>query len=142
MGKFYKSEYVLKNPDKYAGVKPPICRSSWERTFCQFCDDNDNVLQWMSEGIQISYIHPIKRKGSIYIPDFVIIYKNKSGQKITEMIEIKPQKEVALTEKTSQRDKLMIAVNHAKWKAAVKYCKHRSIQFRVVTENELFWQGR
>ena len=142
MGRFYKSEYVLKNPGKYAGAKPPICRSSWERTFCKFCDENDNVLQWMSEGIQISYIHPIKRKGSIYIPDFVIVYQNKSGQKITEMIEIKPQKEVALTEKTSQRDKLMIAINHAKWKAAVKYCKHRSIQFRIVTENELFWQGK
>lgn len=141
MGKFYKSAYVLKNPDKYVGVKPPICRSSWERSFCQFCDNNENILQWISEGIQIPYIHPVKRKGSIYIPDFVIVYKNKKGQKLVEMIEVKPLKEVKLTEKTSQRDKLMIVINHAKFKAAVKYCRHRNIQFRIVTEHELFYQG-
>ena len=58
------------------------------------------------------------------------------------MIEIKPSKEVTLTEKTSRRDKLMIVVNHAKWKAAVKYCKFRNMQFRIVTEKEMFWQGK
>lgn len=142
MGKFYRSEYKVLNPEKYVGQKLPICRSSWERTFCRFCDTNDNVLQWISEGIQIPYINPLKRRGSIYIPDFVIVYKNNKGQKITEMIEIKPSKEVTLTEKTSRRDKLMIAVNHAKWKAAVTYCRHRNIQFRIVTEKEMFWQGQ
>lgn len=142
MGRHYKSEYKLINPSKYVGIKTPICRSSWERTFCRFCDTNDNIIQWLSEGVQIPYVHPIKKKGSIYIPDFVIVYINKTGQKITEMIEVKPSKEVTLTEKTSQRDKMMIAVNHAKWKAAVTWCRHRDIQFRVITEHEMFWQGK
>jgi len=34
-----------------------------------------------------------------------------------------------------------VVVNHAKWEAASAYAKQRKIQFRVVSEEQLFHQG-
>ena len=47
-----------------------------------------------------------------------------------------------LTERTSQRDKLAIAINHAKWEAAAKWCRLKGVHFRIVTEGDLFHQGK
>ena len=35
----YQSKYTPMNPAKYKGdAKNIICRSSWEKRFCQYCD--------------------------------------------------------------------------------------------------------
>ena len=70
------------------------------------------------------------------------MYQNKNGTRRGELIEIKPQSQTMLTEKTSQRDKMAIAVNHAKWSAAANFCKLKGLTFRVVTENDIFHQGK
>ena len=35
-----------------------------------------------------------------------------------------------------------IALDHAKWAAAMAYCKQQGLIFRVITENDLFYQGK
>ena len=71
-----------------------------------------------------------------------IMYQNKTGPKRAELIEIKPESQTRLGAKTSQRDKLAIAINHAKWEAAAKWCKLKGVQFRIVTEGDIFHQGK
>lgn len=74
-----------------------------------------------------------------YIPDFFVVYQNKYGKQIAEMVEIKPKKQSLIESKVaSAKDKIIVAINHAKWASAVAYCKHHGYTFRVITENELF----
>jgi len=108
-----------------------------------FADNNDKVIKWASESIKIPYRNPLTGKQTIYVPDFLLVYQGKNGQPIAELIEIKPKKQTMITEKTrSARDKMAVAVNHAKWAAAQAWCKRNSITFRVITEDDIFYSGR
>ena len=141
MSKFANGFYAMKNPAKYVGKNNPKYRSGWEHSFMRFCDTNENVLQWASESIQIPYRHPLTGKHTIYVPDFLITYRDKNNQLKAEMIEIKAKKQSVLESKQSARDRAVVAVNYAKWDAAVKWCKRQGIMFRVVTEDDIFRNG-
>ena len=142
MPRFAQGKFTLKFPKKYIGTRTPTYRSSWEFHFMKFCDEHPSVEKWASESIRIPYRNPLTGKQTIYVPDFIIVYQNKNGTRRGELIEIKPQSQTMLTEKTSQRDKMAIAVNHAKWSAAANFCKLKGLTFRVVTENDIFHQGK
>jgi hypothetical protein len=58
------------------------------------------------------------------------------------VIEIKPLKEAVMERARSQRDKIMLAINMAKWQAAQKFCSANNLVFRLVTEQQLFATGR
>jgi hypothetical protein len=82
-------------------------------------------------------------KPTIYIPDFFVVYENKFGQKIAEVVEIKPKKQSIIESKVSNaKDRIVVAINHAKWGAAMGYCKSQGYTFRVITEDDLFYNGR
>jgi hypothetical protein len=34
-----------------------------------------------------------------------------------------------------------VAINHAKWQAAMAFCKQQGYTFRVITEDDLFRNG-
>ncbi len=142
MPKFANGKYQLTNPSKYAGTKAPTYRSGWEHTFMRFCDNNSSVINWASEPVQIPYRNPLSGKQTIYVPDFLIMYQDKKGKKRAELIEIKPKSQTLVNEKTNQRDKLSIAINHAKWEAAAKWCKLKGLRFRVVTEDDIYHTGK
>ena len=143
MGNWAKGKYTPKNPTKYIGKTTPTYRSGWELTFMTFCDSNDNILYWASESLRIPYKHPLTGKQSIYVPDFFVVYENKFGKKIAEVVEIKPKKQSLIESRTaSARDRAIVAVNHAKWQAASIYCKAQGFMFRVITEDDLFYNGR
>jgi hypothetical protein len=108
----------------------------------QFCDKNDHVLRWASEAIKIPYRHPLTGKMANYIPDFFVVYQNKHGKQIAEIVEIKPKKQSLIeSRKASASDRAVVAVNHAKWASANAYCKQNGFAFRVVTEDDLFYKG-
>lgn len=143
MAKYAQGIFVPTNPKKYIGNNKPKYRSGWEFTFMQFCDKNDHVLQWASESIAIPYRNPLTGKNANYIPDFFILYQNKYGKQIAEMVEIKPKKQSLIESKVANaRDRATVAVNHAKWAAAMAWCKNAGITFRVVTEDDLFYNGK
>ena len=137
-----RGRFTPKNPDKYMGGKDPIYRSSWELTFMQFCDNHPSVIQWASESISIPYRNPLTGKNTIYVPDFFIMYQDKNGKNRAELIEVKPRSQTTLENARSARDKAAVAVNYAKWTAAQAWCKQNGITFRVVTEADIYHQGR
>ena len=108
----------------------------------RFCDHNDNIIQWASECINIPYRNPLTGKQTIYVPDFFIQYRTKNNQTRAEVIEIKPKKQSVLESKASARDRAVIAVNYAKWDAATKWCRRQGLQFRVITEDDIFRNGK
>ena len=142
MGKYANGFYQITNPDKYVGKKAPHFRSSWEHTFMRFCDENPSVLQWANEAIHIPYRNPFTNKNTIYVPDFMIMYVNKDGQKYGELIEIKPMKETTLESAKSARDQAAAVLNMCKWEAARAWCGQNGLRFRVVTEHDIFHQGK
>ena len=142
MANFAQGIYEVKNPQKYIGNHKPRYRSGWEFTFMQFCDNNKNVLKWASEALVIPYRHPLTGKPTNYIPDFFVVYQNKHGKQIAEVVEIKPKKQSLIESRVaSARDRAVVAINHAKWVAASAYCKQNGFTFRVVTEDDLFRNG-
>jgi len=138
-----RGRYTLKNPDKYAGTKNPIYRSSWEHTFMVFCDNNPAVIGWASEAVRIPYKNPLTGKQSSYVPDFFVQYQDKNGNRKSELVEIKPSNQSTMEGAGRSRNRQMAVVqNMAKWEAATRWCKQKRITFRVVTENDLYHQGK
>jgi hypothetical protein len=138
MSKYASGKYQVKNPEKYMGKRLPNYRSSWEFTFMSFCDNNPAVLNWVSEGVKIPYYNPVSGKQTIYVPDFLVVYIDANQRQHTELVEIKPSKEATMESARSYRDKLMVAMNMAKWAAADSWCRANNMRFRVVTEFDIF----
>jgi hypothetical protein len=108
----------------------------------QFLDNNVNILQWASEAVQIPYRHPLTGKQTIYVPDFLITYRTKNNTMRAELVEIKPKSQSVIEEKMKSRDRAVVAINYAKWASAQKWCQQQGIHFRVLTEEQLFHNGR
>ena len=108
----------------------------------RFCDNNNNIMQWASESIVIPYRHPLTGKMTNYIPDFLITYKTRSNTLKAELIEIKPKKQSVIESKSSANERAIVAVNYAKWDAATKWAQRNGMVFRVITEDNLFHNGR
>lgn len=142
MARYASGLFTPKNPQKYIGNGTPKYRSGWELMFFNFLDNNPAIIQWASESIKIPYKHPLTGKQTIYVPDIFMVYQNKFGKQLAEIIEIKPSTQTNLAEARSIRDKTQVVINMAKWQAATNWCKRNGLVFRIVTENELFHQGR
>jgi hypothetical protein len=140
--KFAQGIYTPKNPEKYVGNKFPYCRSSWETTFCMFCDNNPAIDQWASEPVKIPYRDPLTGKQTVYVPDFLIKYVDKNQKLHVEMIEIKPQNQMIL-EKVGKNpyNQAQYVKNMAKWEAAAAWCRNQGIKFRVINEKDIFSSG-
>lgn len=143
MSRFAQGKFNLKNPQKYIGNKVPTYRSGWEFTFMKFCDEHPAIEQWASEAVRIPYRNPLTGKQTVYVPDFFISYADKSTKKRVELIEVKPANQ-AIREKVgrSQVNQASFVVNQAKWSAAYAYCKQKGITFRIITENDIFHNGK
>jgi hypothetical protein len=142
MSRWAQGNYVIINREKYAGNGTPQYRSGWELSFMKFCDTNDHVLQWASESIAIPYRHPITGKMTQYIPDFLITYRNRDNTVRAELIEIKPKSQSVIESKMNSRDRAVVAINYAKWDAATKWARKNGLSFRVITESDMFHNGR
>jgi hypothetical protein len=144
MAESIKSRYYPSFPKKYKGnPNNIICRSSWERKFCRWCDLNESILEWGSEEFSIPYISPVDNRIHRYFPDFIIKVKESTGQVKTYIVEVKPKKQTKPPVKKSRVTKSYIhecvtyEVNKAKWKAAKEFCDDRLIEFKIITEEEL-----
>ena len=148
MGVSKKSIYKPSNPKKYKGnANNIICRSTWERKFCKWCDLTENILEWGSEEFFIPYISPVDKRVHRYFPDFIIKVKESTGNLKTYVIEVKPKRETITPvpgkkqRKTLIRESMTYAVNQAKWKSAREWCADRMIEFKIITEDELGIKG-
>ena len=144
MAESIKSIFKPTFPKKYKGdITNIICRSSWERKFCNWCDQNESILEWGSEEFWIPYRSPIDNRTHRYFPDFIIKVKESNGEVKTYVIEVKPKRQTKPPIKKKRVSKSYLyemktySVNQAKWSAANEWCKDRRIEFKIITENEL-----
>ena len=145
MAESIKSKYKPSYPQKYIGdPNNIICRSSWERKFCTWCDLNENILEWGSEEFSIKYFDPVKNKVRRYYPDFIIKVAEKTGKVKTYVIEIKPKKQTMPPNPNPKKktkswlnEVYTWETNNAKWKAADEFCKDHLLEFKIITEDVL-----
>ena len=141
--RFARGKFSPKNAGKYVGTRTPTYRSSWEHAFMRLCDEHPNVYQWASEAIKIPYRHPFTGKYTVYVPDFFIVYADKGGKQKVELIEVKPANQSDRNKLgRSRANQAHYVMNMAKWEAARSWCKQKGIFFRVITEQDIFHQGR
>lgn len=134
--------FIPQHPEKYVGnVHKIFFRSSWELSFLKRLDANPSVVRYASEEIAIPYLSPIDQRVHRYFPDFIVVYRKPDGSLAKEIIEIKPYQQSVETARMSERDRLALIVNDAKWKAANIYAASQGATFRVLTEKSLFKQG-
>jgi hypothetical protein len=141
MSNYAQGVFTPLNSKKYVGKGQPRYRSGWEFSFFQFCDNNEAVTEWASEAIVIKYMHPFTGKVTNYIPDVFMRYRTKNNKICTELVEIKPRKQSMIEGKMSERDRMVVAINHAKWAAARAWCQRAGIVFRVLNEDQMFHKG-
>ena len=143
MGRFAQGKFEPKHPEKYVGRRTPTYRSSWEFAFMKFGDENPAIQGRASEAVKIPFRNPFTGRATIYVPDFFIQYKTKKGKNMVELIEVKPDNQVTMeTAGKSKHNQAHVALNMEKWEAARAYCKSKGLNFRVVTEKDMFHQGK
>ena len=140
----HKGKFRPKNLKKYFGKVDSITyRSSWEKKFMIYCDNNPSIVQWASEEVVIAYKSPLDNKIHRYYPDFYLKVKQKDNSYKNIIVEIKPLKQCS-PPKIPKRKTIQYlnevktwAVNEAKWKAAKEWCADRKFEFKIITEKEL-----
>lgn len=142
---YYKQGFFKPlNPQKYKGIYPIVYRSSLEKHFMEFVDDNPNVVCWGSESFKIPYIKPTDNKIHIYYVDFFIHIKNKNNEIEKYIVEVKPYKYINppknnknKSKKTFLYETITWKINSAKFEAAKKFAQKYNYKFLILTEKDL-----
>jgi len=109
-------------------------------------DERSDIIQWASEELAIPYKSPIDGKWHRYFPDFLVRMRDRNGDVVVKMIEIKPRSQAVPptpkgkgTKPTKKylREVATFGINMSKWHAAKDYCEDRKWEFVVLTEKEL-----
>jgi hypothetical protein len=151
----YKGTFKPSNPSKYVGDITKIrWLSLWERAVMKWLDQNENVIRWGSEVIQIRYLCETDQKTHLYLVDFYIEFKD--GKRL--MVEVKPaaqtrpptqpQHNSSLRESKSPggrnrknarflKESKTYIKNVSKWKAAAAFAKKNNLTFQIWTEDFL-----
>jgi hypothetical protein len=139
----YRGRFYPKHPLKYKGDPNKIIyRSSWEVRVMKYLDENDGVVWWASEEMNVKYISPVDGRVHRYFPDFIVKVRRKDNSSTIFMLEVKPEAQTKLRQpkrvtKQYINEAATYAVNQAKWKYAEEFCKDHGWVFRVVTEKDL-----
>ncbi len=147
--KYHQGIFTAVNPHKYVGDPSNIIyRSSMEKKFCHYCDNNEQIIKWGSEVIVIPY-NDFEGKYHKYYPDFYIevIYPNIPGKLDKFIIEVKPYLEtlMPIIPKVPTLSRMrnfeyqlkMYRKNIFKWNKAVEWSRNRDMTFKIVTEKNL-----
>lgn len=138
MAKFHQGKYEVQNPEKYIGKGIPTYRSSWELHFMRMCDNHPAIVGWASEPFRIPYRNPFNNKYTTYVPDFFMIYEDSNGKRHADVVEVKPEKHVPGYKTKSNEAIAAQGVNEVKWQAASQWCRQQGLNFRLITENDIF----
>ena len=147
MAKSHKGKFTPKHPHKYKGDPTKIVyRSSWELKLMFWLDEHKDVLEWASEEMFFStrYRSPFKyEKYHTYFPDFWVKRKTKNGMIQIAVIEVKPKKQIdppvkgKKKNKTFIKEKVIYAINQAKWESAERMCNKKGWKFLKMNEFDL-----
>jgi len=140
-------KYTPINGNKYIGQGPIIYRSAWERKYCMYCDNKDEILQWSSEPVAIDYYNPNTTKWHKYYPDFWIKVLQTNGSYKEYLVEIKPKSQTKVP--VAPKRNTIQSVKNYKWtcetyiknlakaKAAIIFAESRGWKFIIITEKSI-----
>ena len=143
---YHQGKYSPRNPKKYLGNLNQIrFRSGWELQMFIKMDTHDSVLQWGSEIIPIKFLNPIDGRQHTYFPDIFAVIKNRDGNIVKYLLEIKPSRETVIPTPThdgrKQRrflnESIKYAINNAKWRYAQDLCKTQGWVFKIISEKNI-----
>lgn len=144
--KSYKGKFAPKFPQKYKGNSSEIYyRSLLELRAMRHLDQHPDVLSWSSEEVIIPYRSPIDNRIHRYFPDMYALVKQKNGDLVEYLIEIKPQDQTTIPKlpKSGKQtagyinEVMNYAVNEAKWDTAKLFCDAHGWKFIIITEQTL-----
>ena len=135
--------YEINEKAKYIGKYPVIFRSSWEKKFCQYCDNNPDIIKWSSEPFRIQYFNIMDKEFHYYFPDYFIQIK-KADRILQYVVEIKPKsqlmkpiipKKKTLKAAMSYKKALSTYVtNLCKIRALKNFARDRNFEVLIITE--------
>lgn len=139
--------YNVQNRSKYIGIKSPVFRSGWERSYFHYLDTNPDVIRWISEGFKLPYIFNLDNKKHNYYVD--VYFEKKVNDKIYKvLIEIKPYKELFPPELPKNRtyksmknyNYRMVSYNknQSKWRFCSEYARTSGMDFYILTEKGIY----
>ena len=67
--KYHQGYFRARNPEKLIGHDIPMYRSGIELKFFKWLDNNDKILRWSSESVQIPYRDTAQKKNRLYFVD-------------------------------------------------------------------------
>ena len=161
--KYHQGNYIAKNKDKIYKLNNEggnFYRSGLEKRFMVWLDNNENVLTWGCESLEIPYqmTHfdngDVRVKNHRYYPDFFYKIKNSDGTIKDVVVEVKPQKDyemvILLTEgKLDVPDTSLKKLknfeyslkeayrNKSKWETMIKWCNKKGYEFIIITVKHL-----
>ena len=110
-----------------------IYRSSYEKKFISWLENNPTVKHWGSECIKIPYYYVVDQKTHSYYPDYFL--QMQDGTCI--VIEIKPSSQTVKPVNENSWTNREYIKNMCKWKAAMEFCKAKGYKFKVLTEKTI-----
>jgi len=145
MKKGYKQGmFTPLSPTKYKGSQPIVYRSEPELLLMKWMDKHPSIIEWSSESIIIPYIKPTDNRVHRYYMDFSCVFQDAKGNRVRYLIEYKPSKQTVAPKDTAGKssttllkEKIMFAVNMAKWNAAKSFAENQGYKFLIITEKNL-----
>ena len=109
-----------------------IYRSSYERKFIAWLENNEQVKNWGSECIRIPYLY-IDGKMHSYYPDYFV--EMVDGTKMG--VEIKPSSQTKRPVNENTWVGKEYRKNMCKWKATMEFCLAKGYKFKIITEKTI-----
>lgn len=110
-----------------------IYRSSYEKYFIVWLENNKNVKHWGSECICIPYTSSLDGKVHRYYPDYFIEMIDGTGI----VVEIKPYNQTQKPINENSYAQKEYIKNVCKWRAAKEFCEHKGYLFKIITEKSI-----
>lgn len=110
-----------------------IYRSSYEKKFIIWAENNPDVVHWGSECVEIPYFSRVDNKTHRYYPDFLLEFTDGTLM----LVEIKPKNQTVKPVNESSYAAREYIRNKCKWAAALEWCRARGIKFKILTEKTI-----
>jgi len=169
-GKTHEGYYIVRNKEKYVGDPTLVVyRSSWEFSFCKWCDYSPSILRWSSEPIKVPYYDKVSklqecRKLGLnpnnphnwiiknYNTDFWMEVKKDDDTIEKWFVEIKPKSKMSRPDHIPPNSPLSIQkrynkaakdylINESKFEAMSAFATRVGAKFHVFTEDTLTHYG-
>jgi hypothetical protein len=153
--KYKQGLFIPKNKDKIIKLNNQgglYYRSGLEQKLMVYLDNNDNIIHWNTELIEVPYIKNAWNNNLLemtltkhnYYPDFYYELKRSDGTISRVVAEVKPFAETKPPKmNTSPNSKQLKSFEYAlkeysknldKWKFCIEWCKMKGFDFIIITE--------